>query len=138
MRYALDTEFNEQNGDLISIALVREDGVEFYAEVPLTVPWKPWVEKHVKPLLTGPQISKEFLQECLALFFANDTAPIVICDWPADISHLCTLLDLGEGRRIGAKDWQFLLTGELGLQPEIPHHALSDARALMKCLKAQK
>lgn len=130
MKYFLDTEFNEQDGALISLALVDEQGHELYFEVPLREPWKPWVSEHVKPKLTGPLVDYQFAQLALQAYFAEDDAPIIICDWPADIAHLCHLLDLGQGRRMGASRWEFILQGQMNTSPEIPHHALSDARAL--------
>lgn len=136
MKYVLDTEFNEQGGELISIALIREDDEAFYAELPIEEnAWKPWVKLHVKPLLTGPTLSKERIQTLLTAFFAKDENPCIYCDWPADIAHLCALLDLGNGYRLGANHWEFHIFGKLGAVSEKPHHALSDARAIKKVLQ---
>ena len=51
MRYYLDTEFNGFNGALLSIALVPEDGDEFYITLACAEPVLPWVEHNVMPFL---------------------------------------------------------------------------------------
>ena len=45
MRYFLDTEFNGFGGQLLSLALVPEDGgEEFYITLQHDGPFEPWVE----------------------------------------------------------------------------------------------
>lgn len=131
MKYWLDTEFNEQGGELISMGIVAEDGRELYFELPIAEEaWKPWVRANVKPLLTETPMAKETAQKWLARFFVGDGEPHICCDWPADIAHLCTMLDLGDGKRLGANRWTFELRGKLGAKSDTPHHALSDARSI--------
>ena len=68
MRYFLDTEFDEQAGQigLISIGIVREDGKELYLQACDFWPWEvsPWVREHVFPgLLHCPHIQHALLQQ---------------------------------------------------------------------------
>ena len=52
MRYYLDCEYNGFGGDLISLALVPEDGgEEFYAVLAWTGPPNDWVARNVIPYL---------------------------------------------------------------------------------------
>ena len=51
MRYVLDTEFNGFGGALLSLALVPEDGGEFYATLACDDDVLPWVERNVVPYL---------------------------------------------------------------------------------------
>lgn len=134
MRYFLDTEFNEFGGELISLGLVSASGKELYFELDTPITWRPWVEQHVKPLLTGPKVGREVAQKTLAAYFITDAStPVIICDWPADIAHFCSLLDLGFGKRLGVNRWEFILQDiNSTTKPDTPHHALSDARALRK------
>jgi hypothetical protein len=49
VRYFLDTEFNGFGGGLLSLALVPEDGTEFYATLACDEDMLPWVERNVVP-----------------------------------------------------------------------------------------
>lgn len=51
MNLYIDCEFNGFGGQLISMALVAEDGTEFYEVVPLLEEVTPWVAEHVMPVL---------------------------------------------------------------------------------------
>ena len=50
MKFWIDTEFNEYLGDLISMALVSEDGHEWYEALPCANPGS-WVAEHVMPII---------------------------------------------------------------------------------------
>ena len=56
MRYFLDTEFNGFGGALLSLALVPEDGQEFYVTLECDDPVFPWVERNVVPYLDNVQV----------------------------------------------------------------------------------
>lgn len=51
MKIYLDTEFNGLGGELISLALVSEDGREWYESLPLPPLLDEWVGANVVPLL---------------------------------------------------------------------------------------
>lgn len=144
MRYFLDTEFNEQGGELISIALVADivRPMAYYQELIRHEPDGPWVAQHVTPKLAGKNcqvaysvagyLLNEFLQQ------TADGSVEIIADWPADFIHLCTLLDRGNGERYGPAFITFQLVSGMDCKPENPHHALSDAYALRAAYNARK
>jgi hypothetical protein len=53
MKYYLDTEFNEFGGELISLALVREDGESLYLVYPEPKDgYGEWVKDNVVPIIS--------------------------------------------------------------------------------------
>ena len=129
MRYYLDTEFDGMGGDLISLALVREDcTLEYVLADRTTAPViqrrrslylvtkgharDPWVKDNVIPILDAvPDILTtpsgvvsltlaEYLPIYLDGFFEGDDDVEVIADWPDDIGHLCKALITGPGTMI--------------------------------------
>jgi hypothetical protein len=141
MRYFLDTEFNGFGGALISLALAPEHGdQEYYATLPLPDPLHPWVERHVVPYLgTVPlggdkPLSRAVAAERLADYLAGDPDPVIVADWPDDISHFCALITTGPGEMapVGALRFELLSTPGFctAANSAVPHNALHDARAL--------
>lgn len=148
-RYFLDTEFAEDGKTikLISIALVCEDGREYYA---VTNNWSPsecnsWVRENVIPLLPHPrhwrdpeQIADElqyFVPDAKRLVTAEFWAYFAAYDWivlcqlfgamsalPMGFpQHCCDLQQVAVERGIGdLKAYQPMVDGE--------HNALYDAR----------
>lgn len=101
MKYWIDTEFNGWYGDLISLAVIREDGqsLSIYSEE--TSPTE-WVAQNVIPLLgkdAGAIQVKHWDEARIFLrdFFKGDADPIVIADWPTDIKHFCDLMIVSPG-----------------------------------------
>lgn len=144
MRLFLDTEFNGFGGDLISLALVAEDGREWYGVLPLPPGIMPWVKANVLPhlILDGDEASLftslgEF-QSSLACFLIQFDGAEVIADWPSDFEHLChmmTYAGMQAGWRIPI-ECTMRLVRVPNVNPEVPHNALSDARALAKAYMA--
>lgn len=154
MRYFLDTEYNGWRGELISLALVPEDGAqEFYITLDWRGPLQPWVEENVLPYLdavpetmisprTRPEDAARELSDWLkreleAHFFVRDNAPIQLeihADWPEDISQICSLLLIGPGLTVDVPPLTFkllILPGfSTAANSKVPHNALHDARAL--------
>jgi len=87
----LDCEWNSHGGDLISMALVPEEGDSFYEVLVCNNP-DPWVAEHVMPKLGKAPISKREFQEKLHDFLNNFDAINIIADWPEDISWFCRML----------------------------------------------
>jgi hypothetical protein len=58
----------------------------------------------------------------------------VLCDWPEDISQICTLLTIGPGQMVDVPPLTFRLLQLPGFSTaansKVPHNALHDARAL--------
>jgi len=105
MRYFLDTEFNGFGGDLLSLALVPEDGdQDYYVVIPFEGAWHPWVEKHVVPYLESVppmllnRLDRVAAAHDVAAYLANDPDPVIVADWPEDIALFCRLLLVGRPR----------------------------------------
>lgn len=137
MKLFLDTEFNGFGGELISLALVSENGWEFYQVKTKPGKLNSWVQAHVIPFLAidghdGKPVGDDIFSDLLAHYLLQFPNAEIIADWPADIEHLCAALTY-QGERAGWRipgEFKFILKRVSGIKPEIPHNALSDARAL--------
>lgn len=133
MRLYLDTEFNGFGGELISLALVSEDGREWYEVLPVPRIPHPWVQEHVIPKIGKLPIEGWEFRESLCAFLRQFDGAEIIADWPADFEHLCNhMTGIGAelGCRLAIECRMTLLRGSPDISPEDPHNALSDARAL--------
>lgn len=130
MNIFIDGEWNSYGGELISLALVAEDGRSFYEVVGCDNP-DPWVAENVMPKLNKPPITLQKLQEQLELFLCQFefNSVHVIADWPEDIMWFCKVLITGPGTRLDTPP----LTMEVLRVDTVsknPHNALADAMAL--------
>jgi hypothetical protein len=141
MRYFLDTEFNGFGGALLSLALVPEDGDEFYLTFACDDAIVPWVGEHVMPYLdhvpvglVSPRLSRVAAADALAAYLAHDPAPEILADWPDDIAYFNQLLLVGPGRMVQVPDLTFRLVTLPGFSTAensaVPHNALHFARGL--------
>lgn len=141
MRYFLDTELNGFGGALLSIALVPDDGEEFYATLAPEGDPLPWVERNVLPFLDhvpsalrSPRLSRRDAAIELAHYLSVDPEPVIVADWPEDIAQFCTLLTTGPGEMVSVPPLEFQLVPLGGFSAAansaVPHNALHDARAL--------
>ena len=141
MRYFLDTEFNGFGGALLSVALVPDDGEEFYATLAPVGDPLPWVERNVLPFLDhvpaalqSPRLSRRDAAIELSHYLSVDPEPVIVADWPEDIAQLCTLLMTGPGEMVPVPPLTFQLLPLGGFSTAansaVPHNALHDARAL--------
>lgn len=141
MRYFLDTEFNGFGGALLSVALVPDDGEEFYATLASVGDPLPWVERNVLPFLDhvpaalqSPRLSRRDAAIELSHYLSVDPEPVIVADWPEDIAQLCTLLMTGPGEMVPVPPLTFQLLPLGGFSTAansaVPHNALHDARAL--------
>jgi hypothetical protein len=131
MRIWIDTEFNEFKGDLISMALVAEDGREWY-EVTYCENPGPWVAQHVMPILNQTPVMKIAMQNSLALFLSRFPSIHLVADWPEDLAHFCNLLITGPGFRLDTPPLTMEVRRDLESLSALPHNALEDARANMR------
>lgn len=149
MKLFLDCEFTQlnQSTKLISLALVAESGDEYYVELTdtyLVEDCSDFVIQKVLPQLNLPEHGKSLIeaQTALKVFLDGINGPLEVCSdapewdwdffcqlayvdhrWPAQIAnHATNLIHLF--RHLEAAD-----IGDLTL-PELPHHALLDARVL--------
>jgi hypothetical protein len=141
MRYFLDTEFNGFGGALLSLALVPEDGSEFYVTLAADEPSLPWVERNVVPYLDhvpvgllSPRLNRHEAAAALSQYLAMDPEPWIVADWPEDIAQFCNLLMTGPGQMVPVPTIAFQLVPMHGFSTaansDVPHNALHDARAL--------
>jgi hypothetical protein len=141
VRYFLDTEFNGFGGALLSLALVPEDGDEFYVTLDCPDPIVPWVERNVVPYLdhvpvgmVSPRHSRREAADSLSGYLATDPSPELIADWPEDLTQFCALLMTGPGTMVPVPPLAFRLVPLPGFSTSansaVPHNALHDARSL--------
>lgn len=134
MKLFIDTEFNEYKGELISMALVAEDGREWYGVRFCDAPgW--WVGEHVIPHLNQAPERDSDLRSSLAAFLGGFESIHIVSDWPGDIAHFCNFLEYRPGDRIGPDTMTFEVRRDLpdtATTSAIPHNALEDARAIAK------
>lgn len=129
MKVWIDTEFNEGRGALISIALVADDGREFYEVLGCDNP-TPWVKQWVMPILNKDAILLETLRERMWVWLHEYKSIELIADHPADVGYFCDLLLLDN-----KGTWMRLPKLTVTIQPmkyrsALPHNALEDAKAL--------
>lgn len=131
MRIWIDTEFDGYQGQLLSIALVANDGSEFY-EVFDTYPAEnEWVIQNVVPVLGKEPISRQLIQLKLSAYLSKFLMIRLIADWPDDVSYFCQLLITGPGTAITIPTLKINLRNDLNSSASlIPHNALADARAI--------
>ena len=134
MKMWIDTEFNEYKGALISLALVAEDGREWYGVRFCDDPgW--WVGEHVMPFLNKEPQRDDYLRASLHDFLEQFDSVQIVSDWPGDIAHFCNFLEYRPGDRIGPDTMTFEVRRDLpdtSKTSAISHNALEDARALAR------
>jgi hypothetical protein len=134
MRLWLDTEFNDFQGELISLALVAEDGGYWYGVRHCDDP-SPWVREHVIPVLSKEPEDDDALRRSLSDWLDYFLSCHITADWPEDISHFCNFLITGPGKRLDTPALSFEIRRDLPSTSKtsaVPHNALEDARALMR------
>lgn len=130
MNIYIDTEFNDFEGKLISMALVAADGEEFYEVLECKDP-SSWVAENVMPYLEKEPVTMEIFQEKLQDFIYQYEHIHIIADWPEDIKHFCESLITGPGLclnypKLTMESCRFLSSAA----SKVPHNALHDARAV--------
>ncbi len=153
----LDTEFtglDQQNPSLISLALVKEDGDAFYAELlPSFYAHRAsdWVKHHVLPHLWGGSyrmLPEELSRKLCMWIEAIPEQVVIVTDapnydfeqmlkpllspWPSNLAKQPILFDrlsLGEAHRESLEIYR----GGYFTPDKPEHHALHDAHALRRC-----
>ena len=135
MNIYIDTEFNDFGGELISLAMVDEDGREFYAVLNCANP-TPWVAENVIPVLGQRFASLRMLQTRMEAWLAEYPCVHIVADWPEDIAHFCRSLITGPGMRLDTPPLTLEVRRDLSSEASaIPHNALEDARAIWRAAK---
>ncbi len=131
MNLYLDTEFNGFGGQLIAMALVSEAGDEWYETLPLPSEIDPWVETNVIPHLNRKPVDRATFNRSLFVFLAPVQNPHVFAHWYTDLVHFFD--SFGGPNHMTSFNiacQATLLKTVPKLEPDVPHNALSDARAL--------
>jgi hypothetical protein len=144
MKYYLDTEFGDFRGELISLALVGEDGRELYLVAHRLPPMNLWVRNNVIPVLfadgTSPTSWRpDLFGAQISEFIRGDEAPIIVADWPDDIRYFCECLITGPGQMVETVKRMSFAVERIDAYPTtlpgaVQHNALWDARALQAAL----
>lgn len=135
MRYYIDTEFNGTDGQLLSLALVRQDGAHFYEVLHAHELIVPWVREHVVPHFDQEPVTRLQAVKKMQKFLRKDDGPhVFIADWPEDLVHFNRMLLRDQGKRNDPFRYACLLLSLPGFDTAgasaVPHNALADARAL--------
>lgn len=143
MRMWLDTEFNEFNGQTISLGIVADDGREFYEVLELTEQPTKWVEENVLPVLHREPLLRAEFQERLIEWLGSFGSLQIYVDHIADAYRFLRLLESDDQGGWYAVPSVVIgvVTGLPGSQKDyslIEHNALSDARALRGRYKTEK
>lgn len=130
MKLFIDCEWNGFRGDLISMAIVDEDGDSFYEVLDCPNPCE-WVEKHVTPVLNKAPVERSYFEEELRHFLSQYDDIVLIADWPEDIAHFCQVIVTEPLKHIGLSRMDFVVNQSLfAAISAIPHNALADAEAI--------
>lgn len=145
MRWYMDTEFNEDGRtiELISIALVADDGTEYYAHSADydVAACNEWVKKHVLPKLAGvpPKPRAQIREEIYALVESKSSpefwAYFADYDWVVFCQMFGRMIDLPPGWPMFCMDLKQLMKTR-GIRretlpnqtPDTEHSALEDAK----------
>jgi hypothetical protein len=127
----IDCEFNSGGGDLISLALVNEDGSrEFYEVVECKQPIDPWVAEHVMPFLEKEALSHDEFQARLQKFLKQFPGISVYANHPADFKYFMQAVEFTQGKWMMIQPLTMILDDDIsGKGSKVPHNALHDARA---------
>lgn len=145
MKYYLDTEFDGFAGRLLSLALVREDDNALYLIYSGAEISDPWVKENVAPILKAvpnhvAAIECSHLGGALQIerFMRGDPNPVIITDWPDDVSYFCKAVITDPGEMVGLPRLAFEVhrvdAYPTTLPGAIQHNAWWDAAALKHLL----
>jgi hypothetical protein len=131
-RLFIDCEFHGGRGDLISMALVSEDGREFYEVV--SGPGSPsqWVRENVIPVLNKPRITMPEFYNRLFSYLDQFKNPIIVADHPADIGYFAEAVITDSVGSRYKREWSALCLTDVRYTSLVPHNALEDARAIRR------
>lgn len=130
-RLFIDTEFNGFGGELMSMALVSDNGDEWYRVLPALAKYDPWVAENVVPILNAEPVSKEEFRFSLKVFLERFDNPTIYADWYTDLALFFGAMagdDHTSSFSFPCKAVLLKDVPELG--NDLRHNALSDARAL--------
>lgn len=147
MIYYLDCEFNGFGGELMSLALVREDGEALYLLYERPANMDPWVAANVWPIMRSipPGYAVHRVDQitgawAISEFLKRDPRPYIITDWPDDVRYFCAAVIIGPGQMTSIPSLRFEVVRQdaypTGLKNAVQHNALWDALALRWLLQS--
>jgi hypothetical protein len=126
----IDCEWNGFGGALLSMALVSEDGDEWYEVVEFNGEIDEWVAENVIPKLDQPAKTLDEVRDSLRKFLWQFRSGIhLIADWPEDLERFLGLLVSGPGEVIATPHIVMEIV-IVRIESRHPHSALWDARAI--------
>ncbi len=143
MRYFLDCEFNGFGGELMTMALVREDGLSLYLDYGLPDDLNEWVRDNVVPHIASAPVRRREVDQAtgaqaIADYLSGDPLPYIISDWPYDIRYFCQALLVGPGQMAPAPNLRFEMVRvhayPTRLEGAVQHNAWWDSMALRDLL----
>lgn len=99
--FYIDCEFDGHNGPLLSIAMVRDDGLGMHVKTD-AVAQDPWVVANVLPILDthGAQhafrVRPRSVGTLLRNFIGDCQNPVIVADSPVDIARFCQAISTSE------------------------------------------
>ena len=148
----LDTEFNGFGGRLLSMGIVVTNHSYFIGEAEewyevldysdIFHELDPWVKDNVLPMLLERQgLSYDAFRASFIIFMQKYEGATIHVDWPSDIVHLTQLL-LGRNHLETVHIPFTIVVHDFisndGIESEVPHHALHDARMIRKIVEYKK
>jgi len=143
MKYIIDTEFIDtpDASELISLAIVREDGAHLYfefdyADSDLT----PWLRENVVPHLTGKRTFQSYAARQIQEFIGDDKPEFWAYYGAYDWYWFCRLWG-GFMSMPQDKGWPMLYREFAYIQQGVPdvagaeHNALNDCRSILHAMK---
>lgn len=136
--FFIDCEFNGNNGELLSMALVPQSSdfmaEEFYMVIDHDdIKLDPWVTENVIPRLLKSPVSFLEFQAHLEAFISRHPLLTIVADWPDDISYFCKALITVPGKALNFNNIRFVIDRALTNEGSaLLHNALEDARAIRR------
>jgi hypothetical protein len=137
-RLYLDCEFNGFGGELISMALVSNEGRRHWYQVKkIPTQVNPWVADNVIPILGKSPIGNDMFKKSLHEFLMDEQPDEIIADWPSDLMHFFNELHGNNYEETLNISLAAKLLPQAETSPREPHNALSDAFALAHWYETQ-
>lgn len=147
--YFLDCEFNSFEGQLLSLSLISENGHWLHLRYPHP-PLQdihPWVLENVIPHMDAAPVPVQQVDQAtgaraIQVFLLGDPQPVIIADWPGDISHFCNALMPEPGQVVALPAMVFQLIRAQAypndIEGAVQHNSWWDALALRYFFTQQK
>lgn len=131
MRAFIDCEFNGSHGELISMAIISEDGMRVFYEVVEHGTPNDWVKENVIPILNKQSISLPAFKDKLKKFLDCLPRLTLIADHTADLFYFTQAITGNEGWMMVNYPLELIMDPDISAKKStLLHNALEDAKAL--------